>query len=145
MPEPLEHRVPVPEDLRQVAPWVSCPHDPQHRLDEQSRVPSRSARVRRLAKAMRLDPRPLRVCQDHSRHSLLPLESLNQNRRYMGDPESQQAPERPRNPAGKFDLQIIGTLWFSEKNSPILRRRYADLACPEVERISVSRAEVRCA
>jgi hypothetical protein len=47
MSEPLEHRVPVAKDLRQVAPRAACPRDPQHRLEEQSRVPSCSARVRR--------------------------------------------------------------------------------------------------
>lgn len=96
VPEPLEGRVHsrlrsnqwrlalIPELRRQVPSRAAGPRHPQHRLQEKPRIASSPAGVRRLPKAMRLNPHPLRIRQDHSRHALLPFGSLNQNLRTVG-------------------------------------------------------------
>ena len=48
VPEPLEHRVPVPEHLGQVPPRAAGARDPQHRLEEPPRIPTSAPRVGRL-------------------------------------------------------------------------------------------------
>jgi hypothetical protein len=59
----LEHRVPLAEVSRKVAPWAAGPHNPKHRFDEAPVVAPATPGVRRLPQAMRFHLRPLGVCQ----------------------------------------------------------------------------------
>jgi len=67
----LEHRVPLAEAGRQIAPRSAGPDNPQHRLDKPPVVSPAPPGVRRLAQAVRLHRRPLRVGQHESLHPKL--------------------------------------------------------------------------
>src|SRR3546814_10625462 len=73
--EPLIHRVPAPELLRQNAPMRSRPRQPQDRLDKQPIVSARPARIACLARQMRFNPLPKRVAYFLSLHPCRPPNS----------------------------------------------------------------------
>ena len=66
--EPLEHRVPSPENLGQVPPWAAGARDPKHRFEEPPRIAAGAPGIRRLPQTMRLNQRQLRIGQHKSRH-----------------------------------------------------------------------------
>src|SRR3546814_11201768 len=59
--EPLIHRVPAPELLRQNAPMRSRPRQPQDRLDNQPIVSARPARLAALSRPTRCNSLPIRL------------------------------------------------------------------------------------
>src|SRR3546814_18836322 len=73
--EPLIHRVPAPELLRQNAPMRSRPPQPQDRLDKQPIVSARPARIACLARQMRVTPLPTPVAYFLSLHPYTPPQS----------------------------------------------------------------------
>ena len=71
IPVSLEHRVPLAEKARQIAPRTARAHDPKDRFDEQPIVAAATSRVDRLAQTMRFHLRPLGVAQNKSFHPKL--------------------------------------------------------------------------
>jgi len=80
IPKPLEHRVPLAEHRRKIAPGTPRARDPQNRLDKQAVVRAAAPRIARLAQTVRLHLRPLGVPQHkpYTLHLKLLSRSLNQ-------------------------------------------------------------------
>ena len=108
--EPLEHRVPFTELLRQVTPRTARPGDPQHRLDEEPRVRARATGITFPAKAVRADERPLRIGQGHADQGHLHLATLNHFALNMGILKRQQTLGAPIARASSVKTSNIGTL-----------------------------------
>jgi hypothetical protein len=53
---PFESRVPIAEQIRQIAPRTACAGNPKNRLDEAAIVAAATTGIRWLAKAVRLHP-----------------------------------------------------------------------------------------
>jgi len=68
----LELAVPVPELVRQIAPWRAGAGNPQHRIDEPAVVGAVPSFVARFAWNKFLNARPLRVRQLPSNQDRLP-------------------------------------------------------------------------
>ena len=84
--EALEHRIPLAQKLRQVAPWAARSRDPQHGFHKQAVVTTAAPAITHSAQAVRLHLRPLGVRQNQSIHPQ--RESHSDSR---GNPFPQQA------------------------------------------------------
>jgi len=89
--EALEDCVPLAKRRWEVTPWTAGSRNPQHRLREQSRIPSRPARIGRLAQAEGLHLLPLRVCQAEPVHAKLLSELESRTPWSRESPNSQHA------------------------------------------------------
>jgi hypothetical protein len=90
----LEDRVPLAELIGQVTPRAARPGNPQHRLDEQSRVRAGATGVAFPAKAVRGNERPLRVGQRHADQGHLPFGNRESLRSRFGNPQTSTDPSR---------------------------------------------------
>ena len=84
----LEHRVPLAELRRKVAPWAAGSRDPEHRLDEQPIVSAGATGITVPAKAVWGNDCPLRLGQRHADQGYLPFGILESVRTRFGNPQT---------------------------------------------------------
>jgi transposase len=71
--EPLEHRDPLAEFVRQLAPLCPSANDPKDGFHKQARIAPSLSRVSGFAKTIRFDDCPMRIGQDSSGQGCSPL------------------------------------------------------------------------